>query len=312
MLSLFVNPLNAEVLRVHAKAPQRVSKLPERIEWAAETTLRSAVATLAEAGALASVGGGSSYAVDYKLTPAGEEMLVVAEAIETWLAGAPEGPIDPHSKAARSAVKALAGGWSSTLMHALATEPQSLSDLSDRIPDASSPDLHRQLTRMRGSRQIDRPRGDGRNTPYVVTDWLRRSIAPLCVAGRCERRHLRETTAPITEVEVEAAFLLSLPLTVLPRTAAGTCVLAVATGTGEPGRNPGEELSGVTAEVERGRVASCGPNVGEDPPTWALGAPEAWLDAVIDGDVGSLRFGGARPRLARALVKGLHRALFAR
>jgi DNA-binding HxlR family transcriptional regulator len=310
VLSLFVNPLNAEVLRAHVGAPQRVSKLSERIDWAAETTLRTAVATLFDAGALAKSKRGSSYAVQHQLTPAGEEMLLVAEVLEAWLADAPETPIESHSKAARSAVKALTGGWSSTLMHALAAQPYSVTELAGLIPDTSYPALERQLARMRGSRQVARARGDGRSTPYVVTDWLRKSIAPLSVAGRCERRHMKDVAAPITDVEVEAAFLLTLPLVSLPATMNGTCVLAAATGAGEGTKSPSDLLAGVTVEVERGRVVACGPTVSDCPSTWGLGAPETWLDAVIDGEVGALRFGGAEPRLALALATGLHRALF--
>ena len=113
VLSLFANSLNAEVLRVHAEGPQRVSKLHERIDWAAQTTLRAAVATLCEAGALTAPDD-TLYAVEHRLTAAGEEMLLVADVLESWLRRAPEGPIPPNSKAARSAVKSLTEGWSST------------------------------------------------------------------------------------------------------------------------------------------------------------------------------------------------------
>jgi len=309
VLALFANSLNAEVLRVHAEAPQRVSKLHGRIGWAAETTLRAAVATLVEAGALANAEG-SFYAVEHRLTPAGEEMLFVAEVLEAWLAKAPGGPIAPNSKAARSAVKSLTEGWNSTLVPTLASRPHSLRELDDLIPEVDSPALARQLTKMRSSRQIDRPRGAGSTTPYEVTEWLRRAIAPLAAAARCERRHLRAETAPINGVEVEGAFLLTLPLVTLPATAGGSCVLAAHTGAAEPSGSRQDPLAGVTARVERGRVAACASDVGEQPETWALGTPEAWLEAVIDGNRETLRFGGAMPQLPLALAKGLHRELF--
>jgi DNA-binding HxlR family transcriptional regulator len=313
VLSLFANSLNTEVLRAHSEGPQRVSKLHERIDWAAQTTLRAAVSTLAEAGALTATDE-ALYAVEHKLTAAGKEMLFVAEVLEDWLRRAPEGPIPPNSKAARSAVKSLAEGWSSALVPTLASQPYSLSELDDLLPELESPALARQLTKMRSSRQVARPRGEGRTTPYTVTEWLRRAIAPLSAAGRCERRHLKGVTAPITRVEVEAAFLLTLPLVVLPVTANGRCVLAAHTGAEAPpeGRNRGDKLAGVTIEIERGRVVACAANVTDCPASWGLGAPEAWLDAVIDGDREALRFGGSQPRLPLALAKGLHRELFGR
>jgi DNA-binding HxlR family transcriptional regulator len=313
VLSLFANPLHAEILRVHAEGPQRVSKLHEKIGWSAQTTQRAAVAVLCEAGALTNDADGTAYAVENRLTPAGEEMLVVAETLGAWLAEAPGGAVVLDSKAAKAAVKALTGGWSLALMRPLASQPYSLTELADLIPDVDIPTLERQLGKMRVSRQVERERGDGRSTPYEVTDWLRRSIAPLSVAGRCERRHMRETTAPITAVETEAAFLLTLPLVSLPATANGTCLLAAHTGA-EPGSKGGrhEALSGVTVEVERGQIVACETALVKKPSTWAIGAPEAWLDAVIDGDLDELRFGGAQIRLARALVLGLHLALFGR
>lgn len=311
VLSLFVNPLNAEVLRAHADGPQRVSKLHRRVEWAAQTTLRASVATLAEAGALANVRG-TSYSVEHDLTPAGVDMLEVSVTLDRWLAHAPEGPIAPNSKDARSAVKALAEGWNSTVVRALAGQPHSVTELAERIPEADFPMLERRLGRMRTSGQVQRERGEGRTTPFEVTDWLRQSIAPLSVAGRCERRHMPGETAPITAIETEAAFLLTLPLVILPETASGACVLAVRTGGGEAAERPVDSLSGVTVTVERGRVTGCGVEVAERPPSWALGTSEAWLDAVIDGDLTALRFNGTQPRLARALVHGLHHALFGR
>jgi hypothetical protein len=143
----------------------------------------------------------------------------------------------------------------------------------------------------------------------VVTDWLRQAIAPLGAAGRCERRHMREGRGPITAVEVEASFLLTVPLVSLRSGANGSCMLAVQTDSVEPD-DVEPKLAGVTVEVERGRVVSCLPEIGAEPETWAVGAPEGWLDAVIDGRVEDLRIGGVNPQLALDLVTGIHFSLF--
>jgi hypothetical protein len=142
-----------------------------------------------------------------------------------------------------------------------------------------------------------------------VTDWLRQAIAPLCAAGRCERRHMGEGSGPITAVEVEASFLLTVPLVPLRGGVHGSCMLAVQTDPVEPD-DVEPKLAGVTVEVERGQVISCIPEIGVEPTTWAVGAPEAWLDVVIDGGVEDLRIGGVNPQLALDLVTGIHFSLF--
>jgi hypothetical protein len=144
----------------------------------------------------------------------------------------------------------------------------------------------------------------------VVTDWLRRAIAPLCAAGRWERRHLEAESGPVTEVEVEASFLLTLPLAPLRKSATGACMLAVQTDPLEPSEQE-PELAGVTVEVERGELLSCAPRLEDEPPTWAIGTPDTWLDVVIDGRLEGLRIGGANPQLALDLIGGIHFALFA-
>ncbi len=311
VLRLVGNPVNTRVLRAHAEQPRQVAKLHAEIGWAAQTTLRASVASLREAGALIrETNGDTVYASRNRITPVGEELLFVADVLERWLSQADEGPLAPDSEEAKGAVKALAGGWGSTLMRALAAQPYSLAELDSLIPEIAYPSLERRLAKMRATHQVTPAPGPGRGTPYAVTDWLRRSIAPLCVAGRCERRHMSEVAPPITSIEVEAAFLLALPLAPLPPTLNGNCMLAVHTGKGEPARDPRQVLSGVIVEVNQGKIVCCAAKVDERPRTWALGKPGSWLDAVIDGQHDALRFGGAKPRLPAALVHGLHLALF--
>ncbi len=310
VLSVFENPLNARILRAHARGPLRFSALQEQIGTSAATTLRVAVASLLEAGALAKLpAAGSGYGAATVLSPAGEEMLAVGDAVATWLGRCPGGPIAPDSEEAKEAVKALAGGWSSRLIRALAGRPRTLAELHRLIPEVSYPSLERRISWMRAMGQIEPVEREGRGTPYQVTDWLRQAIGPLSAAGRCERRHMAVASGPITDVEVEASFLLVLPLVHLRESARGTCMLAVHTG---PAGSDEEKLplTGVTVEVGGGSVISCTTAVDREPGTWAVGTPETWLDAVIDTQIEDLRIGGADPQLALDLVVGLHFALF--
>jgi DNA-binding HxlR family transcriptional regulator len=310
VLSLFANPLTARILRAHLDGPLRVSALHKQIGWSAHTTLRAAVTNLCRVGALEKGGSDTRPSTATALTPAGREMLAVADAIDRWLEACPTGPISPSSEEAKGAVKALAGGWNSTLMRALANRPFTLTGLDKLIPDISYPSLERRLASMRATGQIEAVEAEDRGTPYVVTEWARRAVAPLAVAGRCERRHLPEATAPITAVEVEASFMLTLPLAHLPESCSGACMLAVQTETDGEREETGQNLAGVVVEMKRGELLSSATEIAQRPPTWALGTAETWLDVVIEGNLGALRFGGVQPQLAVDLVNGIHFALF--
>ncbi len=278
---------------------------------AAESTVRATLSNLRRVGALAKeTAGNSSQAVETRLTAAGQEMVFVADVIDTWLARAPNGPIRPDSEGAKTAIKALAGGWSSTLMRALASHPFTLTELSTRIPEVSYPSLERRLNWMKMSGQIAPVEREGRGMPYVATDWLRQAIAPLCAAGRCERRHFIPGGPPITEIEVETSLLLATPIAPLPGDARGSCMLAAQTDPVGPGE--GRELAGIVVESEKGRVLSCVPGIRAKPSSWVVGTPDAWFDVVIEGRIDDLRIGGESPQLGLDLVAGLHQALFGR
>ncbi|MFL5898670.1 MAG: hypothetical protein ACJ76D_09460 [Solirubrobacterales bacterium] len=243
-----------------------------------------------------------------ELTAAGKEILAVPEALEGWLAACPSGPIALDDEHVKVAVKALAEGWSSTLMRALAISPRSLTELSSLIPEVSYPSLERRIGWMRASGQITALPKEARGVPYAPTDWLRRSVAPLCVAGRCERRHMSEAP-PITDVEVEAAFLLTLPLVRTPQGLEGRCLLASRTDPAADGREE-PAMAGVSVTVAKEGITSTTVELDAEPTTWAIGSSDVWLDAVIEGRVENLRIGGAHPQLACDLAQGLHFALF--
>ncbi|HYH54515.1 MAG TPA: hypothetical protein VD761_10330 [Solirubrobacterales bacterium] len=283
--------------------------MKEKMNWAAEATIRGAIANLRDAGALEKRSTDhASNSVATVLTPAGEEIQTVPEALEVWLAQCPEGPIQIDNPHVKVAVKALAEGWSSTLMRLLATSPLTLTELSDLIHDVSYPALERRINWMRATGQISPLPKEGRGTRYAPTSWLGRAIAPLAVAGRCERRHI-DDAPPITDVEIETSFLLALPLVDLPRRARGSCVLVSRT---DPviGEDPDPQVAGVAVEVSKGEIVSSTVTIDSEPTTWVIGTSDVWLNAVIDGNFEHLRIGGTNPRLALDLVKGIHCSLF--
>ncbi len=311
MLSLIAGPLSVPILRAHLDGPLRLPDLRERIGGAAQTTLRGQVGNLRGIGALERRPlGGMPYAVENELTDAGRAVLVVADLVEAWLMRAPQGPIALGSEPAKGAIRALIGGWGSTMLRALAARPLSLTELSSVIGDHSYPALERRLSAMRAARLVEpRPeeRGGG-GKPYAVTEWTRIAVGPLVAAGRCECRHMAALTEPLTRIDIEAGFLLAVPLVNLEVTRSGRCLLAVDTG-GDGGSESGARLAGVHVLIEDGAVVSCVSRLEQNPSTWALGTVEAWVEAILEGEMAPLRTGGHDPRLAEAIVAGLRDSL---
>ena len=237
----------------------------------------------------------------YELTSVGRDLVEVTAALRSWLATSPEGGLTTGSATAKSATKAMIEAWSTNIMRALAARALTLTELDSLITNVSYPSLERRLTSMHLAGQLKKAPTPGRGTPYLVTDWLRRAIWPLAAAARWERRHLGEQSPPITSRDIEAAFLLAIPLLRLPADLSGSCRLAVEL-------KGNDRLAGVMVGVERGRIASCTSRLGGDPNAQASGNPSAWLTALLERDVHLLKCDG-ESRLAEAVVLGMRQAL---
>jgi DNA-binding HxlR family transcriptional regulator len=286
----------------------RLPDLRDRIGGAAQTTLRGQVGTLRAFGALERhVRSGMPYTVENELTDIGRGILDVAKVVEAWLSQAPQGPIAFGSEAAKGAIKSLVGGWDSTVLRALAAYPLSLTELSGVIPDFSYPSLERRISAMRSTHQVEvMPSEAGKSKPYAVTAWTRQAVGPLVTAGRCECEHIGVGADPLTRIDIEAAFLLAVPLVMLPAGHSGSCILAVNTGGGEV---PTDRATGVRVNLEQGEVVSCVSDLEEDPRTWILGTVDAWVEAIVDGHFDNLRVGGSGQELAWDLLAGLRRSI---
>ena len=302
-LSVLATPLNLRVLQALSERPMRLAELRKATGLPAQTTLRGHLTNLAEIGVLTKRPTQQMpYAVENTLTPMGRELLDVADRLGKWLEEAPDAPISLESGAAKGAVKALVEGWGSRMMRALAARPMSLTELDSLISDLSYPALERRLSSMRIAGLVEACEGNGVGTPYGVTDWARRGVAPLAAASHCEQVHMRHESAPVTQIDIEAAFLLVAPLARLPGEASGSCQLEV-----EASPDVVPRPAGVQVMVERGNVVSCVSRLEPHAPTFATGSALAWFKAVRDGSIGQLRFGGTRS-LAEGLVGGLHSA----
>ena len=248
----------------------------------------------------------------FETTPSGREGLFAAFVLERWLQAAPAGPIAFAGEGSEPAVNALVEGWDSSVIHALARRPQTFGELRAAADGLSRRALRRLLSAMRRCGQLEaRGSTEAGDAVYGATDWLRGGVAALIAAARIELREPSAGAAPIDALDVEAAFMLALPLLELPQDLAGACRLGVALGD-NPGAPVGDatpEMAGVTAQIEAGRVVSCAPGLDQGAKTWAAGTAGDWLDTVIEPDAKRVRRGGSR-RLAAILIDNLHRTLF--
>jgi len=298
-------PISGAVLRTLSDGPKRLVDLRRECGAPAQTTLRAYLKELEKVKAIQKRRDGSFPGVlECELTSAGRELLFVVAAAERWLQVAPGGPLPFGTTEAKAAIKALADGWSSTMLRALAACPLSLTELDGVIAGLSYPSLERRLTAMRLAGQVEACPSNGKGTPYAPTEWLRQGIGPLAAAARWERRHLPDDSSPVTRVDTEAAFLLTLPLLQLPSDLSGCCRMGVEMSNGKERR-----LVGAMAYVEQGRIASSTVRLNRNADAWATGTPSGWLYAVIGADLSGLELGGNQD-LALALLDGLHGALF--
>jgi DNA-binding HxlR family transcriptional regulator len=302
-LAMLSTPLNLSVLRALSKRPMRLAELRQQTGLPAQTTLRGHLGALEEIGALAKrPTQRMPYAVENELTPMGEELLRVADSLDSWLQRAPNGPIALESGAAKGIVKAFVDGWGSALVNTLAMRPMSLTELDREIPAFSYPALERRLSSMRMAGLIQAHPGKSAGTPYALTEWARHGVRPLAAAARCERLHMGPRAAPVTEEDVEGAFLLATPLVDLAEDTSFTCEFQVEADRGF------DKQSGVQVEVQHGKVVACASGLNGGCSSYATGTATKWLAAIKEGEIGELRFGGGK-EFAEGLVRAMHLTL---
>jgi DNA-binding HxlR family transcriptional regulator len=303
VLSMLARPLNCLVVEALGRRPMRLGELLKELGGPSQSTLRGRLSDLVALGAVAKRGGGMPFSVENGLTEdAGRDLLRVVEALAAWLSRAPAGPIPLGSVAAKGAIKALVGGWESTMLRVFAARPLSLTQLDRLIAPLSYPALERRLSALRATGLVE-PVPNGARAPYAVSRWGREAVGPVSAAARFERIHMSETAARLTPIDVEAAFLLATPIAKLPPHTDGFCQLAAATD-GESQR-----LAGVNVAIDRGAVVECVARLDPVPRNRALGDAGAWLHAMVFRDSSPLRISGDQD-LSHRLVVGVHDALF--
>lgn len=234
---------------------------------------------------------------------AGQDLLFVGAALERWLGDCPEGPVELGPEAA-PALSALLNGWSSTVIHALTARPLTSAEVTEAIGVLNQETVDERIEEMVDTGLLIALEEIDEEERFAATEWLRTAIAPLAAAARQELRHPLDDTAPIAALDVQAAFLLTLPLLELPEELSGSCSLAV-----DLAQGVASSPTGVTVQIEEGRLVSCDVRIDDDVDAWASASAAAWLDTVIEQDIRQVQSGGNRD-LAATLLYTLHQRLF--
>ncbi len=303
-LALLASPVNWSILHALAGEAMQQSALRSACGSPAQTTLRAQLKRLEEVGAIVRRRRNRfPGAVRLQLSESGRALVETLAVLERWLADAPEGPLHPGTNEARTAIVALAEGWSTAMLRVLAAEPLTLTELDGVIGFLNYPALERRLTAMRLAGLVSQAQGDGRGTPYTVCPWARQGLLPITAAARWERRHLVDDSPPLTKLDVECCFLLAFPLLRVSDDASGSWRLTAETEDG-----PSDCPAGVLLELDRGRAVSCTTRPEGSPKDWIAGPQAAWQAALLDGDFEGLELGGDRCS-ARSLLTSMRESL---
>ena len=271
----------------------------------AQSTFRSHIGVLESAGVVVKNRRDSfPGALEYELTDAGRELLVVADRLEGWLAGAPREPLELGSDRAKAAIKGLVDSWCATVLSALAAGPLTLTELDRQISVVSYPMIERCLETMRLADQVEVGARETRGTPYAVTDWLRRGIAPLAFGARWEYRNETDGAVPIFRTDLDDVLRLATPKLGLPPELSGVCQLAVKI----PHDEKQNRILGLL-EVEEERISLGAPTPRHKPDARASGSVDDWFSTMLEADPKGLRLSGNRT-LVQTIFDRLHDVLF--
>ena len=302
-LGLLASPLNVRILQALRESSLSPLDLRRKVGSPPESTMRVYTRALTEIDVLERTRHETfPPTVDYSLTAAGVALLKLGAVLQAWLDLAPEGPMPLNGPASKSATRALIEGWSTNIVRAVAARPYTLTELSKINVHTSYPALDRRLGAMRLVDLVEAHPGEGRGTPYRATEWLRRAVTPLAAATTWERKYLPGETARIGRLDIEAAFLLAVPLIELPPQMRGRMRLAV-----EVQGGPTPTLAGATLTVESGAVTACSVRLEGQADARVFGSAMAWLRQVNGAPGIHLELGGNQ-ELGRAVVEALRAA----
>lgn len=305
-LKLLGTPRAYLILRSLSAGPKGQLALRRAAGSPAQSTLRSQLRILEAIGTITKIRAASSpSALEYRLSASGSDLLVVVAHLRHWLADSPNTAFELGTDAAKASVKSLVDAWLTTMLAPLSERELTLTELNRELVTISYPTIERHLEAMCLAEQVKPLERTGRGTPYMVTDWLRRGIAPLVAAARWEHRHRPDGATPITRLDVESAVTIAAPLLNLPSSLSGVCEMAA----GPAGAAARDNRTMGVLELRNGRPLFGAVFPERKPDVWVRGTGEAWFSAVIDGDRDELEISGEQ-ELIGTFLAGVHEALF--
>ncbi len=291
-----------EIMRLLAEGPALSDALAGAARYVSRSSRFDRLRAMQRDGLVGVRKSGAPPVTEYSLTAPGRGLLAVADALEAWLSRNPRpGAARLEEPGAAQILKALASAWGSALLRWIADAPRSPTQIAPLLEGVSYPTLERRLAELTSLGLAERASREGQRHPYAATLWARRSLAPLAVAMRWERRHVPRDAVPPAALELETGLLLALPLLRLSPRCDGEWTLAV------DGSDCGTPLAGLTVRLGDGRAIATASISG---PPYLRGTVADWLDAVIDGRPDLLACSGGAAD-ARETVLRLHSALFA-
>jgi DNA-binding HxlR family transcriptional regulator len=301
-LSLLSDPLDAQVLRALEGGKLSLRDLRRLADQPPQTTLRKHLKGLTNSGLLVRTQPREfPAAVTYELSASGVKLRATAQLVERWLEFSPSGPLPVERPATKRAIKSLVDAWTTRMLRVLAVKPLSLTELDRLLTGVDYPALERRLSAMRLAGQIEATSSHGGGTPYRLTRWLREAVGPLAAAAHWESVHGPADCEPLSRLDVEALFLMVMPLVRLPSGMSGSCRLIV-----DLLDEPRDATVDVTVVFEEGRPVSCVSKARCEPSSTASGTGPAWLAALSCTEKATLYVNGDKS-LGEELVDALRR-----
>jgi len=299
-LAVLADSLDARILIALDTGSTGIGDLRTAVGVPPPTTLRGHLRALEKLGLLArrraEVFPGRT---EVGLLESGRGLLRVAERVAGWLAARPGASVALGTPTSHAVLVALADGWSSLLVRALAAAPLSLVQLDRLIGSLDYPTLSRRVDALKVTGLVRACGSTDRATPYAPTDWLARAVGPL-ISAACWELESGVKAAPIGAVEVEAALLLGGPRIRAAASVSGSCRLVVRMGD--------RGAAGGVVRVDRGRVVSVTIDLRQFASAAISAGTATWMSALLDGDGRGLAVSGNQ-RLALPLAESMTAAL---
>jgi DNA-binding HxlR family transcriptional regulator len=204
------DPINVSILRQMEHAPLQGRELNSRLQNASRSTRFDRLRGLEGLGALdrepvASV----PRRTIYRLTESGSQLLPIGEELEDWLQHSDAEPVELTTAGAGMAIRALALAWDLEILHCLAENSLSLTELDAMITDTGHHQLRHALRTLVSAGLVEQTREGDRSRPYRLTPLARIAAAPIAAAIRWERTHLPQLGSELRVVDDDTLFLLS-------------------------------------------------------------------------------------------------------